>query len=96
MTPDRPALRPAPDRRTTPLPGSFTLHPAASTAHLDDNSVVLGGSPLRLFRISARAQRLLERWRIGHPVGDQPGARLLARRLVSSGGVPAPAHDDLV
>ncbi len=85
MPPDRPALRPAPDRRTTPLPGSFTLHPAASTVHLDDGSVVLGGSPLRLFRISARAQRLLERWRIGHPVGDQPGARLLARRLVSSG-----------
>ena len=85
MPPDRPALRPAPDRRTTPLPGSFTLQPAASTTHLDDNAVVLGGSPLRLFRISARAQRLLERWRIGHPVGDQPGARLLARRLVSSG-----------
>lgn len=83
--PDRPPLRPAPDRRTTPLPGSFTLHPAASTVHLDDGSVVLGGSPLRLFRISRRAQRLLERWRIGHPVGDQPGARLLARRLVSSG-----------
>jgi mycofactocin glycosyltransferase len=89
VTPDRPALRPAPDRRTTPLPGSFTLHPAASTVHLDDNSVVLGGSPIRLFRISARAQRLLERWRIGHPVGDQPGARLLARRLVSSGAYAA-------
>ena len=91
MTPDRPALRPAPDRRTTPLPGSFGVHPAASTVHLDDGTVVLGGSPLRLFRISARAQRLLERWRIGHPVGDQPGARLLARRLVSSGAyLPRP------
>jgi mycofactocin system glycosyltransferase len=84
-------LRPAPDRRTTPLPPSFTLHPAPSTTQLDDGTVVLGGSPLRLFRISDRAQRLLERWRIGHPVGDRPGARLLARRLVSSGAyMPRP------
>jgi mycofactocin system glycosyltransferase len=91
VTPDRPALRPAPDRRTTPLPASFTLHPAASTVQIDDGAVVLGGSPLRLFRISARAQRLVARWRAGHVVGDAQGARLLARRLVSSGAfVPQP------
>jgi mycofactocin system glycosyltransferase len=89
--PDRPALRPAPDRRTTPMPASFTLHEAASTVHLDDGAVVLGGSPVRLFRISARAQRLVERWRVGHTVGDRQGARLLARRLVSSGAyLPRP------
>ncbi len=85
-TPDRPtALVPAPDRGSTPLPGSFTMHEAASTVHLDDGSVVLGGSPVRLFRVSERAGRLLERWRQGHPVGDHAAARLLARRLVSSG-----------
>jgi len=83
--PERPALRPAPDRRTTPLPAGFTLHQAASTAHLDDGAVVLGGSPVRLFRISARAQHLIDRWRAGHPVDDREGERLLARRLVSSG-----------
>jgi mycofactocin system glycosyltransferase len=83
--PEQPSLRPAPDRRTTPLPASFTLHQAASTAHLDDGAVVLGGSPVRLFRISARAQRLIDRWRAGHTVGDREGARLLARRLVTSG-----------
>lgn len=101
MPPHRPALRPAPDRRTTPLPASFALHPAASTVSLDDGAVLLGGSPLRLFRISARAQRLVERWRAGHVVGRQSGARLLARRLVSSGTyVPRPTaptirHDDV-
>jgi mycofactocin system glycosyltransferase len=59
--------------------------------HLDHGAVVLGGSPVRLFRISARAQRLLERWRAGHTVGDRHGARLLARRLVSSGAyLPRP------
>ena len=91
MTPEPPALRPAPDRRTTPLPTSFTLHRAASTVHLDDGALVLGGSPVRLFRISARAQHLVDRWRAGDAVGDQRGARLLARRLVSSGAyVPRP------
>jgi mycofactocin system glycosyltransferase len=89
--PEQPSLRPAPDRRTTALPASFTVHEAPSTVHLDEGAVVLGGSPARLFRISARAQRLVDRWRIGHPVGDQQGARLLARRLVSSGAyLPRP------
>src|SRR6185437_6795093 len=96
VMPEQPALRPAPDRRTTALPASFTVHEAPSTVHLDDGAVVLGGSPARLFRISARAQRLVERWRIGHPVGDQHGARLLARRLVSSGAyLPRPTTSGL-
>lgn len=91
MKPEPPALRPAPDRRTTPLPAAFALHPAPSTVFLDDGAVVLGGSPVRLFRISERAQRLVERWRAGHTVGDRKGARLLARRLVSSGAyLPGP------
>lgn len=85
VKPEPPALRPAPDRRTTPLPASFALHPAPSTVFLDGGALVLGGSPVRLFRISERAQRLVDRWRAGHTVGDQNGARLLARRLVSSG-----------
>ncbi len=91
VLPEQPALRPAPDRRTTPLPASFVLHPAASTVHLDDGAVVLGGSPVRLFRISARAQRVVDGWRAGHVVGERQGARLLARRLVSSGAyLPRP------
>jgi mycofactocin glycosyltransferase len=94
--PDQPALRPAPDRRTTALPASFTLHQAPSTVRLDGGAVVLGGSPVRLFRISARAQRLLDRWRAGHTVGDQQGARLLARQLVSSGAYqPRPTASSL-
>jgi mycofactocin system glycosyltransferase len=98
---DQPALRPAPDRRTTPLPASFTLHDAAATVHLDGGVVVLGGSPVRLFRISERAQHLVERWRAGHVVGARPGGALLARRLVSSGAylprptAPALQEDDV-
>jgi mycofactocin system glycosyltransferase len=94
--PEQPALRPAPDRRTTTLPASFTVHAAPSTVLLDGGAVVLGGSPARLFRISARAQRLVDRWRIGHTVGDRRGAGLLARRLVSAGAyLPRPTTSEV-
>ena len=79
------ALRPAPSPTATPLPGSFTLSEDASTREFDGGTVLLGGSPLRLFRISERAGRLVEQWRSGHVVGPGRGAQLLARRLVSAG-----------
>ncbi len=78
-------LRPAPSRSSTPLPGSFALAQDASTRDFDGGTVLLGGSPLRLFRISERARRLVERWKAGAPVGSGRGAQLLARRLVSAG-----------
>ena len=89
-------LRPAPDRATVPLPGSFTLSEDASTQDFDGGTVLLGGSPLRLFRISERAQRLVERWRDGGAVGPRRSAQLLARRLVSAGAfIPVPAEATL-
>jgi mycofactocin system glycosyltransferase len=85
-------LRDAPPRATTPLPGTFTLSESRSTQYFDGGAVVLGGSPLRLFRISTRGRRLLARWRIGDAVGESRAAQLLARRLVSSGAfTPRPA-----
>ncbi|MGA2474570.1 MAG: mycofactocin biosynthesis glycosyltransferase MftF, partial [Acidimicrobiales bacterium] len=56
-----------------------------STMEFDEGTVLLGGSPLRLFRISPRARDLVQRWRSGAPVGASRAARLLARRLVSAG-----------
>jgi mycofactocin glycosyltransferase len=85
------ALRPAPSRERTPLPGSFSVNEDSSTREFDRGTVLLGGSPLRLFRISERAQQLVERWRSGTPVGAGRPAQLLARRLVSAGAfVPRP------
>ncbi len=78
-------LRPAPSRTTTPLPGSFTLTEDASTQEFDGGTVLLGGSPLRLFRITERARELVARWRHGAVVGPRRPAGLLARRLVSAG-----------
>ena len=92
-------LRPAPPRATTPLPGSFTLTADESTEEFDGGTVLLGGSPLRLFRISERARQLVERWTSGGAaVGPRRPAQLLARRLVSSGAfraTPQPVRDGL-
>ena len=89
-------LRPAPARASTPLPGSFTLTEDASTREFDGGTVLLGGSPLRLFRISERARQLVARWRSGAPVGPRRPAQLLARRLVSAGAfVPQAAGGTL-
>ncbi len=53
--------------------------------------MLLGGSPLRLFRISARAREITNRWRTGAAVGSNRSAQLLARRMVSAGAfVPRP------
>jgi mycofactocin system glycosyltransferase len=71
------------------LPATFTLGEDASTREFDGGTVLLGGSPLRLFRISDRAQRLVARWRSGASVGPQRAAQLLARRLVSAGAFTA-------
>jgi len=77
---------------STPLPASCTLRADDSLHALDDGTILLGGSPLHLFRITPRARDLVARWRSGAPVGQGTAARLLARRLVSAGAlVPQPA-----
>jgi mycofactocin system glycosyltransferase len=78
-------LRPAPSRASTPLPGSFALTEDSSTEEFDDGAVLLGGSPLRLFRITPRGHDLVARWRSGAVIGDAEPARRLARRFVSAG-----------
>jgi mycofactocin glycosyltransferase len=61
----------------------------------------MGGSPLRLWRITPRAQDVVARWRGGKPVGRGRAAQLLARRLASSGaflphpGTPSLSADDV-
>ncbi len=82
-------LRPAPASGDTPLPGSFSLCADPATARFDGGSVVMGGSPLRLFRLSPRARALVGRWSSGEAVGDRLSDGALARRLVSSGSFVA-------
>jgi mycofactocin system glycosyltransferase len=62
------------------------------TIALDDGSVLMGGSPFRLLRLSSRGRGLVAQWAAGAPVGERRREQLLARRLVTAGAlVPRPA-----
>jgi len=82
---------PPPDR----LPDGFAVRLDPRTHRLDDGGTLLGGSPLRLLRLSPRAQALLETDRL--VVRDATSAALAAR-LLDTGTAhpdlePAPAPD---
>ena len=91
----------APDRTSTPLPSTFGLTMDPATTRLDQGRVLMGGSPLRLLRLSPRAGTLVERWGAGGTVGSGKGGQLLARRLVAAGvflprpGSPTYGPDDV-
>jgi mycofactocin system glycosyltransferase len=90
------SIRPAPAVAATPLPGSFGLTIDPATTTLDGGRVLMGGSPLRLLRITTRAGDLVRRWEAGAVVGTRPSEQTLARRLVASGVfVPRPGPPDL-
>ena len=67
------------------MPASFRLAQDPSTTIIEGGAVFLGGSPLRLFRVSERARGVIERWRKGERVGTGRATGLLARRMVSAG-----------
>ncbi|HEY1919762.1 MAG TPA: mycofactocin biosynthesis glycosyltransferase MftF [Streptosporangiaceae bacterium] len=74
-----------------PVPAGFRLRPDPSLQTLDDGGVLLGGSPYRVIRLAPAGARLVAGWWRGEPVPDAPGARALARRLLTVGM----AHPDV-
>ncbi|HYA68492.1 MAG TPA: mycofactocin biosynthesis glycosyltransferase MftF [Acidimicrobiales bacterium] len=79
------AIAGAPAAAATPLPEGFGLIMDPSTATFDGGRVMMGGSPLRLLRLSRRACALTDAWNRGTTVSGRRSEQLLARRLVSSG-----------
>ncbi len=69
---------------TDPLPPGFRLSLARGVRR-PLPTVLIGGSPTRVMRLSARGTAVLERWLDGSPVGSDRGERMMARRLVDSG-----------
>jgi mycofactocin glycosyltransferase len=62
--------------------------------------VVAGGSPFRMLRVTAGGAEAIAGWRRPAPIGDRPGYRALARRLLDAGilaprPVPAVATSEL-
>ncbi|HXW34369.1 MAG TPA: mycofactocin biosynthesis glycosyltransferase MftF [Acidimicrobiales bacterium] len=59
---------------------------------IDDRTVLVGGSPLRLLRLSARGSQLVDRLAAGEPIPPDRSSWRLARRLLQTGlAHPRPA-----
>ena len=76
MAPTVPPPDPTPESR-------LRLDP--SVRRIDQGRVLIGGSPIRLFRLSAAGATVVERLADGAAVGESSAARRLARRLLDGG-----------
>jgi mycofactocin system glycosyltransferase len=73
------------------LPAGWRLTFDPSTRRADGGRAVIGGTPLRILRLSAAGASLVDRLEAGDPVPDGTAARALARRLVDAAiAHPAP------
>jgi len=61
------------------------LGPDPGTRLVAGGSVLVGGSPVRVLRLTPAGARQVAAWFAGAPVAAAPGARALARRLLDAG-----------
>jgi mycofactocin system glycosyltransferase len=76
-----------------PLPSGFGLRLDPGVRRLEQGRVLVGGSPLRMLKLSTAGAGVVDRWEAGAPVGPGAGAQRLARRLLDGGlahPVPGP------
>ena len=73
---------PPPD---SPLPSGWRLRMDGSTRIESGGTVVYGGFPLRVIRLSARGAAIVRSWVDGTAVGESLAERRLARRLLDAG-----------
>ena len=74
------------------VPAGFRLRPDPGARMLAGGTVLTGGSPARVLRLSPAGVRLVQSWFAGKPVPDSQKARALARRLLDT-GIAHPALD---
>jgi mycofactocin system glycosyltransferase len=67
------------------MTSSLTLVPDASLRRRDGGRLLIGGSPLRVLRVSAAAAELVRGWLHGETVSERDAHRGLAGRLVRAG-----------
>jgi mycofactocin glycosyltransferase len=75
------------------VPAGFCLRPDSGARVLAGGTVLAGGSPVRVLRLSPAGARLVQDWFAGKPVPDSQKARALARRLLDT-GIAHPVLDD--
>ena len=74
------------------VPAGFRLRPDPGLRTLVDGTVITGGYPTRVRRLTPPGARHVDGWWSGTPVPDNPKARALARRLLDT-GIAHPALD---
>jgi len=67
------------------VPAGFRLRPDPGTRTLAGGTVITGGYPIRVLRLSPAGARHVAGWWAGTPVPGNPKARALARRLLDTG-----------
>jgi mycofactocin system glycosyltransferase len=67
------------------VPAGFRVRPDPGTRMLANGTVLTGGSPLRVLRLTPSGARHVAGWWSGSPVPDSLKARALARRLLDTG-----------
>jgi mycofactocin glycosyltransferase len=67
------------------VPAGFRLRPDPGSRLLAGGTVLVGGSPVRVLRLTPPGARHVAGWWSGTPVPDDPRARALARRLLDTG-----------
>jgi mycofactocin system glycosyltransferase len=72
-----------PADRSVPVDHRLVLD--SDTRVSGSGTVLIGGSPLRVLRLTAEGAALVGRWTGGEPVGTSPAAQQLARRLMEAG-----------
>lgn len=90
------------------MPAGFRLRADSRTRFVADGSVLVGGSPVRVLRLTPTGAHQVAAWFSGAPVPDTATGRTLARRLLDAGiahpdfglggfaGTPGPADVTVV
>src|SRR5277367_6399143 len=68
-----------------PAPAGLRLSPDSGTRLVANGSVLVGGSPVRVLRLTPAGSRQVAGWFAGTPLPAGAAARNLARRLLDAG-----------
>jgi mycofactocin system glycosyltransferase len=66
-------------------PAGLRIEPDPGARLVAGGTVLVGGSPVRVLRLTSGGAQQVASWFAGKPVPDAPGARALARRLLDAG-----------
>jgi len=66
------------------LPADWRIALDPGVRRIDDGTVLIGGSPLRILRLTDAGQRLIDRLEAGEAVPPSDGAQRLVRRLLDA------------